>query len=114
MGVELDGGSDPLSLDTVFELLSTRQRRLLLYELRDEGHVELEELARRVADREAEGSASVIRVERVATRLHHQDLPKLHDLRVIEYDERQGDVSCSTYFPLVEKYLDLAEDDEQR
>lgn len=109
-------GSTAESLDEVFEQLAARRRRYVLYELRDEDHVTLPELARRVAARERGCDVDEItsdELEHIETSLHHRELPRLHEAKLLEYDERQGDVSPSQYFDLVEKYLQLAEKDER-
>ncbi|WP_255170832.1 DUF7344 domain-containing protein [Natrononativus amylolyticus] len=113
--IHTDSDSGPLSLDELFGLLAQRRRRYVLYELRDRDHVDVRELAVAIVARETNDPPDNVpeeRIERVSIRLHHNDLPMLHDAKLLEYDERQGDVSASTYFELVEKYLEVAEEDE--
>lgn len=105
-----------VSLDEVFEQLAARRRRYVLYELQDEDHVERPELARRVVARELGCDVDDVAseaLERIEISLHHRELPQLHEAKLLQYDERQGDVSVSQYFDLVEKYLQLAREDER-
>ncbi|MFC4438733.1 MULTISPECIES: DUF7344 domain-containing protein [Natrialbaceae] len=105
-----------VSLDEVFEQLAARRRRYVLYELQDEDHVERPELARRVAARERGCDVDDVAssdLERMEISLHHRELPQLHEAKFLQYDERQGDVSVTQYFDLVEKYLQLAREDER-
>lgn len=110
-----NGGVGPVSLDKVFELLADRRRRYVLYTLRDVEHFELEELAKVVAARENDVSPDEIpseQVNHVAVALHHRTLPKLQHARLVDYDERHGDVCSGANLSLVEKYLDMAAADE--
>lgn len=78
------------------ELLAGRRRRYVLYYLMNapDDSVDLEELVDRVRDyeREAEGSVPDEHRHRVATSLHHCELPKLVDHGVVDYDPRSGTV----------------------
>lgn len=71
------------TLDECLELLSDRQRRQVIQELRTERHATLEELAAAIDD----GNDG-----RLLPELRHNHLPKLADHDVVEYDPRSGAV----------------------
>ena len=78
-------GIAPLSESEWHRILSVERRRFLLDVLDDRPTpVGFDELAESVAAREA-GTAR-IDVERVAITLHHNHLPRLAKLGVVEYD----------------------------
>lgn len=98
-------------LDRVFEVLSSRWRRYVLYFLSQiPGRVvERDQLVEAVrycdkADRDTSGVPSR---DAVARDLHHRHLPLLDDVGVIEYDRRQGTVRYEGR-PSIEEWLDHA------
>ena len=100
-----------IPLDTLFALLATRQRRRVLYVLRREQTVAVDELAERILrrhDRSAGPSARERRHE-IETILHHQDIPKLRDADVVDYDPDRERVSATDRLHSMEPYLELAE-----
>ena len=100
-----------ISSSDVFELLANERRRYVIYEVRNIDHIGLEELATIVAAREkgvAVDDVSSEQAHHVAVSLHHHELPKLREARLINYDERQRDIRSGSNFSLVEKYLDIA------
>lgn len=80
----------------VVDVLSSRRRRYVLYYLLDssDGVTELDDLAdqlqrwERAADDEVPDDHGV----RIATALHHVDLPKLSDAGIVDFDPRSGAV----------------------
>ena len=70
------------------QLLSSDRRRVALEELAEQPTpVELDELAAGIAERETSGSAvDESHVERVAISLHHNHLPKMDDLGLVDYE----------------------------
>lgn len=105
-----------IPLEEIFELLSDVRGRYVLYELRETQHVDLDELSARVAARENDVTVDFVsadKVEQVKISLHHHVLPKLQEAHLLEYDARQRDIRATSAFPLVEKYLDIASQDEE-
>lgn len=98
-------------LDGVFDILSERRRRYLLYYLRNatKGVAERPQLVAAVHTFENEDSAT----EKVSTEdsiqkdLHHVQLPKLADAGFISYDLRQGTVRYDPT-PGLEEWLQRA------
>lgn len=109
--------STTLDLDTVFEVLSDRRQRYVLYALyRTEGGVmTVDELARRVSRTEDDGRTLVgeQHIERIVDDLRERHLPKLVDAGVVEYDDRSETVR---YYerPALEEWLEHAEYKEGR
>lgn len=98
------------SLDAVFDLLSDRRRRFMLYCLVDasDGFAELEALVDRVAVMEAdvddEPLTDALR-KRVAIDLRHRHLPKVAEVDIVDYDDRSGMVRYWGQ-PTLEEYLE--------
>jgi hypothetical protein len=100
-----------LSLDAVFTVLATRRRRILLRVLADADACSLDDLVGWVTARErqlddADPDREVVRAE--LDRVH---LPLLADHRIVDHDERSGDVRYYGH-PVVEEYLQHAADFE--
>lgn len=99
-----------LDLDDVFDLLSRRERRIVLHHLRsrEDEWVPLADLVDRVHAWEEEvGAGSSVAAEPVETALVHRHLPKLAAAAVIEYDhERRLAIYRGT--DRVDQFLDLA------
>ncbi|PSP78036.1 hypothetical protein BRC81_08230 [Halobacteriales archaeon QS_1_68_20] len=68
--------------DDAFDCLASSRRRHVLAVLRDRGTVDRDELARAVADREADSTADA-----VAVSLYHVHLPKLADAGLVDVDD---------------------------
>lgn len=103
--------------EAVQELLSSRQRRLLLSILVEsqDDLVSRGTLARRIAAWEREKSPDVVteaEQHRAAVKLHHDHLPRLEAYNVVEYDPRQGDVVERDGLQRIEP--ELAEECEKR
>lgn len=95
--------TDPLlSVDTVFELLQNERRRYLLYCLDQDADevVSVDELTAMILDRERQlsdgaGASNDSSERRVRSSLHHNHLPRLEDVGLIEYDPRSETVRNS-------------------
>ena len=101
-----------LTRDEIFEVLSNQRRRYAFHYLRrHEGDtVEVSELAEQIAAWEsgkAIESLTAAERKRVKTALHQFHLPKMDELRFIEYDTHRGEVRLSEEFSDVEIYLDI-------
>jgi len=100
-------GSNPQSLDDVFDVLSADRRRHVLYVLYCRpGPVTLRDLA------DATTPESGTDVERVTAELAHVHLPKLDDAGVVEYDRDDGSASLTDLSARFERYLAAAAADE--
>lgn len=77
-----------LSEDDRHRVLSAERRRVLLDALAELATpVDVERLAAAVASREGRRDSDTVDcVERIAVTLHHQHLPRLDDLDVVDYD----------------------------
>lgn len=96
------------SLDAVFEILSARRRRYVLYSLHEapEGVASIEDVAERVSLLErSDGDES--RFAEVRTSLCHVHLPKLEDAGFVEYDSRSETVRYWPQ-PSLEEWLEHA------
>lgn len=104
-----DGGRPPL--DRVLEALSRECDRCILYTLMENEVVELDDVIDEVLERESGEPATTasddVRRE-IRAKLHHQRLPKLEDLGIVEYDHRNGSVRYRNPPPHFEKFLQLA------
>jgi len=100
------------TLDVVFEILSHRRRRLVLYHLAQvPGGVEqFDALVDQVAAWETDANGGDVpenHRSRVATDLHHVHLPKLADANVLDYDDRSETIRYWGQ-PTVEEYAEHA------
>lgn len=110
-----DGGIGGSVLDELFDVLSDRRRRFVLYHLGDAGgSTTRDALVDRIAAREAaDGDGDGPNREHVVAELHHVHLPRLSDAGLIEYDQRNGDVVVTEKFDRAERFLDLARAEEE-
>ncbi|EMA40995.1 DUF7344 domain-containing protein [Halobiforma nitratireducens] len=124
------------SLDRVFDLLSDRRRRYVLYYLndRDDGVATIGEITNHILSLERRESGSTIgsgtevdagsdsetgsdidagtdSAERIRTELCHVHLPKLEEVGVVEHDQRSETVRYWTQ-PSLEEWLEHAEHKE--
>lgn len=107
-----DGGIGGSPLDELFDVLSDRRRRFVLYYLDGANErATREALVDRIAVREAVDGEGPIR-EHVLAELHHVHLPRLQDAGLVEYDQRAGDVVATEKFDRVRRFLDLARTEE--
>ena len=85
--------SEPLRLTESerYWLLSDERRRALL-EILDDGPAPLhrDELASALAEREAGGAVAADEHRAVVVALHHNHLPRLADLGLVDYDRASG------------------------
>lgn len=105
---------DSSTLDTIFEVLSSRRYRQILYHLvtMDGEVIERAEVADVVEPNETDSAAAPSK-EDVLRDLHHRVLPRLQDLGFIEYDTRHGTVRYDAP-PAVEEWVTIARYKEQR
>jgi DNA-binding transcriptional ArsR family regulator len=105
-----------LSRDDVFELLSNQRRRYMLHHLKQQDEaVELGPLSEHVAAWENETAVEEISSserKRVYTSLQQFHLPKLEDLGVVEFDQREGTVHLSERAGDLDIYLEVVEGDD--
>lgn len=112
-GVVSDGGKEPLQ--RVLEALSIPHCRYLCYYLVENEPADVEECAAAVAARETDRPPSEVpasRCEDVEAMLVHNHLPRLADLRIVEYDPRSGAVRYRDPPPHFERFLELAREIE--
>jgi len=108
---EYEPGSEfePLSEDTVFDVLSSPRRRYLLYYLRTVGGAaELNEIAQQVAA--WENGIEVERIERqqrkrVYVSLYQSHVPRLAEVGIIEYDADAGVVALADAAETIDAFL---------
>ena len=93
-------GSVGLSESDVHRILASERRRALLSVLEDRRELrDLEGLASTVAEYEdGLGGPEPSFVDRVAATLHHNHLPKLAAVGLVEYDHRTGRVRTNDAF----------------
>jgi|GEM_PF-816895 len=100
-----------VSLDEVFDVLSSRRRRQALYCLqRNDGPMATRELAEQIAagGHEAVDGAASDLLKRVYTGLRHAHLPKLASLGIVSVDDDWHTVDLGDGIVAVEPYLILA------
>ena len=104
-----------LTSDTVFELLSSKRRRMVLFYLRQRGEpTTVNELARQIASMENEVPAEDLtsqQQKRVYVSLYQTHLPKLDAMGVIDYDKDEGTVGLNERAADIDTYLSPASDD---
>jgi hypothetical protein len=102
-----DGGRRPetedhvsLSADAVFETLSSRRRRYVLYYFRQiEPSATIRDLSEQLAAWENDCDRSQVRPKerkRLYTALHQTHLPKMANLGVVDYDRNRGVAKLAT------------------
>lgn len=101
-----------LTPDTMFDALSDEHRRYALYYLTEQdAPVGLNELTEQVAARatnaESVDLSDAVR-ERIHIALYHTHLPKLTDLKLVTYDERDETFSLSDDVDFLDDFLVLA------
>ena len=108
----------PATIDRVHTLLSDSRRRYLLYALSESGRHTVDELARRLLERERTGltnagAGSESKRERIVTELVHNHLPRLADHDVVDYCADRETVEPGIAFDDVEPFLEHARSIEQ-
>jgi hypothetical protein len=104
---------EDLSFDEVFDLLSNHRRRCVLHCLQQNGEqATLGDLADRIAawenDIEME-KVSYNERKRVYTSLQQVHLPRMDDLNVIEFDDREGVVETGPAADDLDVYLEVVQ-----
>ncbi|EMA11822.1 MULTISPECIES: DUF7344 domain-containing protein [Haloarcula] len=111
--IESDTEPDELSRDDAFEMLSNRRRRYAIQFLSGTpGPTSLSDLAEQVAAWENETSVAEISASErktVYTSLQQFHLPKMADMGVIEFDQREGDVRLTESAADLDIYLELVD-----
>lgn len=111
-GVRGGSTTEQLSKEEIFELLSNRRRRYVLYYLKqlDEGEtVTLSEVASRVAAWETGTDPAEVSYDdrkSVQTTLYQFHLPKLADSGVVRYDKRSGEITKTESTSTFDFYLE--------
>ena len=110
-------GTDPLSLDLVFEVLKNeRRRRVLKYLAANEGTVSLSDIAEHIAAIEndkPEKALSSQERKRVYVGLYQCHLPKMDDTNVIDFDGIRGTIDLGDNAEQLYPFLDAEEDQQQ-
>ncbi|WIV67692.1 DUF7344 domain-containing protein [Natrialbaceae archaeon AArc-T1-2] len=98
-----------LSLDRVFDLLSDRRRRLVLYHLHDcaDDTATVDEITAYVASQEESKTSPQEHRQEIVMSLEHVHLPRLEDAAVLEYDRRSETVRYRQQ-PSLEEWLEHA------
>lgn len=110
----MSSGEEKISQDVVFDVLSSTRRRQVLYLLKNEGEMELTELAEQVAAEENDTTVTDLTKQqrkRVYVSLYQTHVPKLEDARLVDYDQDTGEVQLSAQATDIDRYLD---DDDSR
>jgi len=109
---ETDGGtqSERISSDDCFELLSNHRRRYVLHYLREHDEpATLGDLADQIAAWENEieiDDVSYDERKRVYTSLQQVHLPRMDDMDVVEFDDREGTVEIGPTADELDVYLE--------
>lgn len=110
------GATESTHLDSVFEVLSCRRNRDIIYSLTqiNEEVIERSQLvdAIRTIEEKYPGTTGPSTEDRIKTRLHHVHLPLLSEAGIIDYDPRQGTVRYVEISTL-EGWLNALQQEEQ-
>lgn len=100
--------SPELTLTQIFTVLANHRRRVMLECFRQFGEsVERSDLVDRVAAYESDSETPEEIREQVAMDIHHNHLPRLTDLGLVEYDDRSTTIRYYGH-PLLEAILEAA------
>lgn len=107
-----DSGIEPnLTWDDSFDLLSNHRRRYALHYLeQNDKEASLGELSEQIAAWENDITIKEVSYDerkRVYTSLQQVHLPRMDDMEVIEYDDREGTVEVSPTAAELDVYLDV-------
>ncbi|MXR50745.1 hypothetical protein GRX03_03880 [Halovenus sp. WSH3] len=105
------GEDETMTHDECFELLSNHRRRFTLHRLQQaEDGIELGELAEQVAAWENEIPREEISYDqrkRVYTSLQQVHLPRMDEMGVVDFDDREGTVAIGPAAEEVEVYMEV-------
>lgn len=109
-----DRDAEELPLDSIFEIIRNRRRRLVLKCLdeSDDEVLELSDISEQIAAIEndtTEEALSAQQRKRVYVGLYQCHLPKMADSGVIEFDKNRGTVSKGPNVEQLDPYLDVDE-----
>ena len=110
-GSTVESGDGQIPLDDCFDLLSNHRRRYALHYLQqqDDG-VTLGELADQVAAWENDADVDAVSYDerkRVYTSLQQVHLPRMDNLDVVEFDDREGRVRMGAAAEHLDVYLEI-------
>lgn len=109
--IGIESGASGVSHDQGFDLLSNHRRRYVLYYLHEsDQRAELGELAEVVAAWENEVSVSEVSSadrKRVYTSLQQVHLPRMDDLGVVDFDDREGTVRLGPASDDLDVYMEV-------
>ncbi|WP_049927472.1 DUF7344 domain-containing protein [Halopiger goleimassiliensis] len=99
------------TVDRVYDLLSHRRRRRLLYLLLETDRRSVENVAHRLAVVESEDSTDAEDEDarrRLAISLHHDHLPRLEEYGIIEYDVDRRTIAVADGFDEIRPFVERA------
>ncbi|MXV63115.1 hypothetical protein GS429_13765 [Natronorubrum sp. JWXQ-INN-674] len=105
------------SLDVVYGLLSEARRRYVLYYFLDNEHANIDGLSLQIAAWERDLTVDAVSEDHKQTvmlSLIHSHLPKLADHRLVEYDDRTGDVIADDEFDDIRSTVSRARTDDEQ
>ncbi|WP_458205652.1 DUF7344 domain-containing protein [Haladaptatus sp. NG-SE-30] len=109
------GGSNELTQDVAFKMLSCRRRRHVMhYLLQQDGPVTLHELSKQLAAWENDVPFDEVTYKqrmRVYTAIRQSHLPKMDDGGIVEFDSNAGEVRLTDEATKLEVYLDIVPHD---
>jgi len=115
---ESDTARDGITHDDCFDLLSNHRRRYALYYLQQNGDgATLGELADYVAAWENDIEADAVSYDerkRVYTSLQQVHLPRMDEMDVVEFDDREGRVRIGPAAEDIDVYLEVVQGDDTR
>lgn len=106
-------GTESVSTDEAFELLSNKRRRYTVHHLKWNGpRVELGDLSEHIAAWENGTSIQDISADerkRVYTSLQSHHLPKMDEQGIVTYDDRAGEVELTNHGDELDVYLEVVD-----
>jgi len=106
MSSDIESGLSP---DEIFEILSSRRRRMVLYLLRQRAAtLTVNELAEEIAAIENEVAVEELTSQqrkRVYVSLYQTHLPKLEETSLVDYDADSGEVTLTSRASQIDSYL---------
>lgn len=105
-----DSDVDGLPPDSAFDILQSRQRRLVLHAIRaSDGPMRVSELAERIAalERDSKGETEAERLRRIHAGLRHVHFPALEQNDIVTVDSRDDTIELEDAARRVEPFLSL-------